>query len=470
MRSWHVVGGLTGFFIVFFVGLGLWFASEGELESADFASKMRNSGVKMLAKDNRSFEKSEITSQIDAVKDEPSALFNDPAIAQAWGLKKADAARAWSVSKGSRSIVVCVIDTGVDVDHEDLKGNLWTNPCETGIDDRGRDKATNGVDDACPGETAGNGFIDDVHGWNFVANNNDLTDNHGHGTHISGIIGAEAGNGKGISGVSPQVSIMSVKYYDPKVPNTDNLKNTILGIKYCVKMGAHIINYSGGGTEFSQEEHDAVAEADRKNILFVAAAGNERSNSDQHRYYPADYRLRNIISVTAIDPNTDVLPSSNFGTETVDIGAPGQNVLSTLPRNSYGFMTGTSQATAFVTGAAALVMAHKKTFGADEVKKYILSTGDATTSLAAKTKTSRQLNLFKALTILDANVGASGLTTANANKETMTFTLDGGRRGQATGGFSGFGKNLMEAVQGQGKKKPLDKTKLGQKREDGEAL
>lgn len=456
MRSWHVVAGLTGFFVVFFTGLAFWFASESDFESGAFR---RESSAKS-SKDNRLFEKSEITSQIDKVADEPSALFNDPAIAQAWGLKKADAARAWSVSKGSREIRVCVIDTGIDVNHEDLKANLWVNPGESGTDSLGRNKASNGVDDD------GNGFIDDVHGWNFVSNNNNLKDNHGHGTHIAGIIGAEAGNNRGISGISPQVSLMIVKYFDPKY-NTDNLKNTVASIRYCVKMGAHIINYSGGGVDYSQEEHDAVAEAERRRILFVAAAGNERSNSDKHHYYPADYKLRNIISVTAIDPSTEVLSSSNYGIETVDIGAPGQNILATLPNNSYGFMTGTSQATAFVTGAAALVMAHKQSFGAEDVKKYILSTGDAMTSLAAKTRTSRQLNLFKALTILDADVGATGLVAANLTKEMRAQTasdLSGQRREASrpsvSGGsdFHSFGRNLMDAVQ-----KSRSRPRVGQK-------
>lgn len=461
MRSIHLVFGLTGFFVLFFGGLTAYLSYEGHLESSETASRHQSSTK--LAKDNRLFEKSEITQQLDKVTNEPSALFNDPAITQAWGLKKTDAARAWSVSKGSRDIVVAVIDTGTDINHEDLKANYWKNPGETGLDARGRDKATNGIDDD------GNGFVDDVYGWNFVGNNNNLTDNHGHGTHIAGIIGAEAGNGKGISGISPQVSLMILKYYDPKVPTADNLKNTVQAIRYAVKMGANIINYSGGGTEYSQEEYDAVAAAERKDILFVAAAGNERSNSDKHHYYPADYKLKNIISVTAIDPSTEVLSSSNYGTETVHIAAPGQNILSTLPNNSYGFMTGTSQATAFVTGAAALTMAHKLTFKAEDVKKHILSTGDAVSSLASKTRTSRQLNLYKALTILDSGVGASGVTSGN-NIEDGRFASDGKFKRQrsgdsATAAVTGFGRSLMDAMaNGQMKKKPAaaeKKEKLG---------
>src|SRR6185312_12033146 len=315
---------------------------------------------------NQEISHSQVSAKKEKTDGEEQVIMNDPAIQQAWGLKKSDAARAWQVALGSRKIVVAVIDTGADVHHEDLAKNIWTNPGETGVDKFGHDKSNNGIDDD------GNGFVDDVHGWNFVSNNNDLTDNHGHGTHIAGIIGAEAGNGKGIAGIAPQVSMMILKYYDPKVPNTDNLRNTVNAIKYAVMMknkygiNIDVINYSGGGTEYSQDEHDAIVEARKSSILYVAAAGNERSNSDQHKYFPADYGLSNIISVTAIDPSTEVLPSSNYGTATVDIAAPGQNILSTLPGNQYGFMTGTSQATAFVTGAAVLVMSRHEDSSPEE--------------------------------------------------------------------------------------------------------
>lgn len=411
---------------------------------------------------SRLFEESKVKARLEQVEDEPSALFNDPAINQAWGLKKSDAARAWSVTKGSRDIVVAVIDTGIDIKHEDIKNNLWKNPGETGLDSKGRDKATNGIDDD------GNGFVDDVYGWNFVSANNRLDDNHGHGTHIAGIIGAEAGNNKGITGIAPEVSLMILKYYDPKVPATDNLRNTVQSIKYAVSMGAHIINYSGGGTEFSIEEHDAIAEAQRKGILFVAAAGNERSNSDQHRYYPADYALDNIISVTAIDPSTEVLASSNYGVETVHIAAPGQNILSCLPGNAYGYMTGTSQATAFVSGAAALVMAHKQNFSATDAKKYILATGDAVTQLASKTRTSRKLNLYKALTILDSGVSSSGGVALNPQNLKFTVDPNEGRSNIDDGidprakQMSNFGRSLINVI-GNGS----GKTRMGSKQDQG---
>lgn len=404
----------------------------------------QSTSKKIKSNEGRVLELGLVKDQTTQVEDEPSALFNDPAIKQAWGLKKSDAARAWAVSQGSKDTLVAVIDTGIDENHEDLKGNLWVNPGESGKDSLGRDKASNGIDDDQ------NGYIDDVHGWNFVSNNNRLTDNHGHGTHIAGIIGAEAGNNRGISGISPKVSLMILKYFDPKVPNTDNLKNTVSAIRYAVKMGAHIINYSGGGVEYSQDEFEAVQLAEKKGVLFVAAAGNERSNSDQNHYYPADYGLKNIVSVTAIDPTTEVLASSNFGVLTVDIAAPGQNILSCLPNNSYGLMTGTSQATAFVSGAAALIMSHKhQYFKAAEVKNYILSTGDTASTLIAKTKTSRQLNLFKSLTILGAETGFSGTAKANVSDK---FTSDPAQRKRddpnlkPVNSFAEFGHQLVDSL------------------------
>lgn len=338
---------------------------------------------------------------------EKDVLLSDPAMKHMWGMNGSSVAdiqtnKAWNISRGSKDIIVAVIDTGIDVNHPDIKNNLWKNPGETGLDAKGRNKATNGIDDD------NNGFVDDVHGWNFVESNHSLTDNHGHGTHIAGIVGAEGDNGIGISGVAPKVSIMVLKYYDPKAKRNDNLGNTIKSIEYANKMGAHIINYSGGGLEFSREEYNAVKESRDKGILFVAAAGNERSNSDIHRYYPADYNLDNIISVTAINPKAKVLASSNYGKNSVHIAAPGENIFSLLPGSRYGKMTGTSQATAFVSGVAALVMANNENFKYTQVRKQILATSDEIPGLRTKTKYSGKLNSYAALAIQDS-IPANGL-------------------------------------------------------------
>jgi thermitase len=373
------------------------------------------------------------------IEKKESIIMNDPQIHKAWGLQQTDALNAWQLTTGSREIIVAIVDTGIDVNHPDIKNNLWVNPGESGLDKNGKDKRTNGIDDDA------NGYIDDVHGWNFVHSNHNISDNHGHGTHIAGIVGAEGGNNIGITGVAPKVSLMILKYFDPQSAG-NNLVNTIKAFDYAIKMNAHIINYSGGGTEYSQDEYLAVKRAEQKGILFVAAAGNERSNSDFNRYYPADYDLDNIISVTAIDPSLRVLSSSNFGMRTVDIAAPGENIYSTMPGGLYNVMTGTSQATAFVSGVAALLMAHNRDFDAKAVRKYILRTGDNLTWLKGKTQTSKKLNVYRALTMLDQGVGASGVVAANtASSDADVFNAPSDDK-NAGANLSQFGQSLLKAM------------------------
>lgn len=313
---------------------------------------------------------------------------------QPWGLLKTNAAEAWRIGQGSEKIVVAVIDTGADITHPDLEANIWTNPGETGLDKNGNDKASNGIDDD------GNGFVDDVHGWNFVFDNQDVRDNHGHGTHIAGIIGG-TGTAR-MSGVSPNVSLMILKYFDPRKPNQNPLTATVQAIKYAVANGANVINYSGGGLSPNSEELAALSEASKKGILVIAAAGNEHSNSDNAPYFPADYDLPNILSVTAIDPRSRVLPTSNYGAHSVDIAAPGEDIFSTMPGGTYGKMTGTSQATAFATGVAVLVMAsHPNLKTPAQIIEHLISTGETTASLRGKTRTRSTLNAYRALAMHD---------------------------------------------------------------------
>lgn len=335
----------------------------------------------------------------------------DPAMSQMWGIQSVKAQAAWKRlnALGSREIKVAIIDTGIDTRHPDLQRNLWVNKGETGYDKYGRNKRTNNEDDD------GNGCIDDVHGCNFITMTGDVTDRHGHGTHIAGIIGATRGNGVGISGVAPNVSMMILKYYDPNVPGLNNLNNTVKAIYYAIRKGVHIINYSGGGVEPSSKERLAIQEAQKKGILFFAAAGNERSNLDfkSKSYYPANYSLSNIISVTAFNKSKQLLPTSNYGASSVDIAAPGNNILSTLPNGNYGHMTGTSQATAFVTGVAALIMSRYRDFNIEKVIKHIISTGDWDPKLAGKTIYRKRLNTYRALVMLDQGVSATGTIATN---------------------------------------------------------
>jgi len=238
------------------------------------------------------------------------------------------------------------------------------------------------------------------------------------------------------------------KYYDPKSVTNDNLYNTIRAIRYCTAIGVDIINYSGGGLAPNEKEREAIAEARDAGILFVAAAGNEQSNSDVKKYYPADYDLDNIISVTAYDRENNVLPSSNYGSRTVDIAAPGKNIYSTLPGGSYGYMTGTSQATAVVTGVAALLRARFRDFNAARIARHITETGDwEPNKLNGKTKNQRRLNAYRALAILDQGVTLTGVVPRNTNYlDGSQFSIQTGPRIQPLSDLSGFGNDLRRLV------------------------
>jgi thermitase len=334
--------------------------------------------------------------------DKKTILLNDPSMEK--NQSDISANKAWGITQGDRRIIVAVIDTGADVDHPDLKDNIWRNPGETGLDAFGNDKSTNGKDND------GNGYINDVNGWNFVDNNNKVVDHHGHGTHIAGIIGA---SGHNITGVCPKVSLMILKYFDPTSMKNDTTKATAKAIRYAVDMGANIINYSDGGVDSDDDEFAAVKYAEDHGVLFVAAAGNEHTDSDVSHFYPADYNLGNIISVTAINSLATVLSSSNYGTKTVHIAAPGEGIYSTFPGGKYGYLTGTSQATAFVTGVAALILSHNKDFSSEQVKRQIVATADELPGLRDKTKSGGKLNSYAALA-KQPNIPATGIASAHA--------------------------------------------------------
>ena len=320
--------------------------------------------------------------ELKAPEKEFNLIVDDPLMRQKWDLKITDAKKSvLNFSRGNKKIVVAVCDTGIDVNHPDLKDNIWRNPKEI---------PGNKIDDDK------NGFIDDIHGWNFAGNNNRVFDTHGHGTHIAGIIGAVGGNGIGLSGVAHKVSLMALKYYDPNDNGSSNLNNTIKCFHYAIANGAHIINYSGGGLKGNTREKEALELAEKKGILLVAAAGNEKSNMDTHKYYPASYLLSNILPVTATNPADNILKSSNWG-KSAKAAAPGIDILSTLPGGKYGRMTGTSQATAVATGLAVLIMDYYKIHSPGFIIKQMEMTGDLKASLKEKTSQGRRINIYKAL-------------------------------------------------------------------------
>jgi subtilisin family serine protease/subtilisin-like proprotein convertase family protein len=321
-----------------------------------------------------------------------SLVPNDPSFSSQWGLNNTgqtggvadadiDAPEAWDVATGDGSVVVAVIDTGVDWTHPDLDGNIWVNSDET---------AGNGIDDD------NNGFIDDIRGWDFVNNDNNPMDDNGHGSHVAGIIGAEGNNGTGVSGVIWDVQIMPVKFLNAS--GSGSLSNAVLALNYAVNNGASISNNSWGGGGYYQPMFDALVAAQSSGHIFVAAAGNASSNNDTTANYPSNYNLDNVVAV-ASTTSTDGLSSfSNYGANTVELGAPGSSIYSTYKTGGYATLSGTSMATPFVTGAMALVKNQHPDWGYRQIIDQVLNNTDPIASLQGKTITGGRLNLYKALT------------------------------------------------------------------------
>ena len=281
-----------------------------------------------------------------------------------------DAPEAWEITTGSSDIVIAVVDTGVDYSHPDLSGNMWSNTGE--IPDNESD------DD-------GNGYVDDVRGWDFFSNDKDPMDLHGHGTHVTGIAAAEGDNAIGITGVCWTARIMPLRFLDADGYGT--VADEILAIDYAIANGAHIINASFGSDTYSQSEYNAISRANSEGILFIAAAGNDSLNNDTSPFYPASYNLPNIISVAATDQDDNLSRFSNYGPATVDVGAPGVNIYSTSLDTGYRYMHGTSVATPHVAGLAALIWGVKSGITHMKIKDIILNGVDIKPSLNGKTFT-----------------------------------------------------------------------------------
>ncbi len=306
---------------------------------------------------------------------------NDPQFGSLYGMSIIQAPEAWDVHTGSGQVIVAVIDEGVDINHEDLTANIWTNPGEI---------PNNGIDDD------GNGFVDDVNGWNFFDNTNQVYGGNPtqdtHGTHVSGTIGAVGNNGVGVVGVNWNVKIMPLKFLGLFGGST---ADAISAIEYATMMGADIISASWGGGGFSLALKNAI---EAFGGLFVAAAGNSGIDTDVSPHYPSSYDSPNIISV-ASTTSTDARSSfSNYGATSVDLGAPGSGILSTYPADSYATISGTSMATPHVSGAAALILSHDPTPTTAQLKARILDNVDPVPSMQGITVSGGRLNVFKALT------------------------------------------------------------------------
>jgi subtilisin family serine protease len=317
---------------------------------------------------------------------------NDPSFSELWGLHNTgqlggtpdadiDAPEAWDIQTGDGSVIVGVIDTGVDYTHSDLMNNIWTNSGET---------PGNDIDDDS------NGFVDDYYGWDFAYDDSDPFDGDGHGTHVSGTIAAEGDNGIGVVGVNWDAQIMPIKFLDDFGYGSNF--DAIQSVEYAILMGADLTNNSWGGGGYSQGLYDAIAAAGAAGQLFIAAAGNDYgNNNDIYPHYPSSYDLDNIIAVAATDRYDDLSDFSNYGPTSVDLGAPGSEIYSTIPDGGYAYYDGTSMATPHVSGVAALVWAEYPDLTAAEVKEILLETTDPIPALEGLTVSGGRLNAYNAL-------------------------------------------------------------------------
>lgn len=321
---------------------------------------------------------------------------NDPRFNELWGLHNVgqtggtvdadiDAPFAWAQQTGSPSVKVAVIDTGIDYTHPDLAANCWTNPGEI---------PGNGIDDD------GNGYVDDVRGYDFVNGDGDPMDDHSHGTHCAGTIGAKGNNGIGVVGVCWNVSLIGVKFLSAGGSGTTS--DAVLAVDYARIVGANVMSNSWGGGGFSQLLLDAILRAESAGILFVAAAGNSASNLDGSSFYPASYltNLSTGMAVGASTHNDDRAGFSSYGANTVHIFAPGENILSTVPfalnASGYDVFSGTSMATPHVAGAAALLKAHFAGDSMAQVKLRLMNSAEAVPALAGLSLSGR-LNAYNSM-------------------------------------------------------------------------
>ncbi len=321
---------------------------------------------------------------------QPAAISSDPGTSSQWALDAVSATQAWDVTTGSRNVVVAVIDSGIDLTHPDLVANIWTNPGEI---------AGNGVDDD------GNGYVDDVHGWNFVDNNANVQDGYGHGTHVAGIIGASGGNGIGVTGLNWNVSIMALRFQDNQGVGYGD--DAIRAVQYATMMrrdfgvNVVVINASWGGvTGMYSVLETAIRDAGTAGITFVAVAGNSGADNDAVPRYPSGFDLPNVIAVAACDSTGALAGFSNYGATTVDLAAPGTSIYSTLPGGRYGWLSGTSQAAPQVSGAVALLAAGKPGLSVADIRSAVLGSVDHLPALAGRVATGGRLNAFAALTSL----------------------------------------------------------------------
>jgi subtilisin family serine protease len=329
----------------------------------------------------------------------PQTSPNDPNLAYQWALARIAAPAGWNFATGSDDMVIAVIDSGIDYQHPDLAANIWVNGAERdGIAD---------VDDD------GNGYVDDVIGWDFAGALFKIEDPDadpmdgaasGHGTHVAGIIAAAGNNGEGIAGLCWNARIMPLKVKADDAEDYGTFE-VIEAIDYAVRQNVRIVNCSFGGTTSSDLEYQAFARLHQAGGIAVCAAGNGGADLDQGNFvYPACYDLPHIIAVAAAALNDTLASFSNWGQASVDVMAPGKSILSTVPAGSsteaaYDNNQGTSMATPHVAGLAGLIWSRNPTLTAAQVKEAILNGVDRIDAVSSKIASGGRINAQKALCI-----------------------------------------------------------------------
>jgi subtilisin family serine protease len=355
---------------------------------------------------------------------------DDPLFPRQWGLNNTgqgggipdadiDAPEAWEITTGSKDVVIAVIDSGLDLNHEDLRANLWRNPNEI---------PGNGIDDDQ------NGYIDDIHGIDAISGSGIPDDKDGHGTHVSGIIAAVGGNGLGVSGVCWSARIMALRFLDSQ--GRGYISDEIECIQYAIANKAPIANASFGDYNISLAEREAIRKALEAGMLFVCAAGNEGIDNDLEPHYPASYDLDNIISVAASNRSDQLVSWSNYGQTSVDIAAPGDIIRSTVLNNDYQALGGTSMAAPFVAGLAALIKSVYPSYTWRQLKDIILQQGESRASFHGKTVSGKRINAYLALQIA-YDYSVSGTVLDPGGQPITGVTISFSERDSAATGADG---------------------------------
>ncbi len=327
-----------------------------------------------------------------------NGVTNDPQLGALWGLNNtganepgsssrgvagadAEVFPAWNLTRGSRQIKIAVIDTGIDYRHEDLRDNMWVNTAEA----NGRP----GVDDDQ------NGYVDDIHGYDFANNDGDPMDGNGHGTHCAGTIGAVHDNGLGVAGVMADVSLVGLKFLSDQ--GSGSTDNAIKAIDYAIKAGVDIMSNSWGGGGASQALKEVIEKANRAGIIFTAAAGNSGSDNDSRPQYPANYDVENVISVAAHTAQNRLASFSCYGRNTVHVAAPGHNILSSYKNGQYEVLSGTSMATPHVSGALGLLLSYEGAMSPAQVRERLMATSEPAKAYRSRTLAGGRLSTINLL-------------------------------------------------------------------------